>query len=318
MSRRIGLIVAGAAVVVAIVALWRASAVNERATLYFTATAAASLEPCGCPVNPSGGLPRRATYVRQHSSASIVLLEGGGFVAPPDPLGELKTQHYLRGLKDMGYRVIGLSGRDLVYGIDFLRDAGERHGLTFTSANLAYGDGELVFPQYAIMRAHGPVGLPLTRLRIAVISVMGLDEPPLCPECPEPLDLLNPVDAAQRAATAARGQADLVVVLAATGQETLDRLLQIPEVDVVVAARVLPVPANRSNVGMVGHAVLAYTGYEARRIGYAYLDLQDSPGRRVVAAAGDLAALGEDISDEPHMARLVASYKAAAAKAPQK
>ena len=150
------------------------------------------------------------------------------------------------------------------------------------------------------------MAVPFGGQRIGVVSVMGTDVQPLCPDGEPSLALLDPVDAARAAASAVRPECDLVVVMAYADQETLDRLLQIPEVDVVIASRTMRRPPGYDNVGMRGHAALGYTGYQARRIGT--MEITRGPDGRVESVTGDLVSLGESIPDDPAIAAIIEEY----------
>jgi len=319
MSRRWAWLAAVGVVAAAALLTSKAPARGDRMSIYFTATSKGNLEPCGCPVNPSGGLPRRAWYIQHHTPPdhAVVLLDGGDVVGTPTQTGLLQTEYMFRAMHEMGYTVLGLGPRDFVFGIDFLREAERRYGFTFTSANLAdTASNDLIFPPYGVMKVGQSrlFGIPFGGQKIAVISVMGTDMPPICPGCNPPLRLLDPFESARRTASAVRPQCDLVVVLAQAEQEELERLLAIPEVDIVIAARTIYIPAGFDNVGLHGHAVLAYTGYEARRIGH--MTIERNAQGRIVSAHGDLAALGTAVPDDPEIAKLVAEYKREVAALP--
>jgi 2',3'-cyclic-nucleotide 2'-phosphodiesterase (5'-nucleotidase family) len=304
--------------IVAAALTYKAPTTGETFTLFFTATVHGNVEPCGCPVNPSGGIARRAWHIRHRATPgdAVVLLDGGDVVGPPTKKGLLQTECLFRGMEQMGYTLVGLGARDFSFGLDFLRAAQRQHGFTFTSANLARRDGNLVFLPYCVMRVgRGRVlGISFGGQKVGVISVMGSDLQPVCPTCDPPLDLLDPLESVQRSVSAIRQNVDLVVVLAYTDQEQIERMLSIPAVDIVVAARTLYPPSGYDNAGMRGHVALAYTAYEGRRIGQ--MRIQRAADGRIASAEGDLHSLGETVSEDPDLADLVARYKAESALLP--
>lgn len=291
---------------------------GDRLVLFFTATVNGNIEPCGCPVNPSGGLPRRARYIREHTPIdhAAVLLDGGDVVGPPTEKGLLETEYLFQGMREMGYTAIGLGARDFVFGVDFLRAAQHDYGFTFTSANLVGSDGAPLFPRYAVVKAgRGHVlGIPFGGQTVGVISAMGSDVQPVCPTCDPPLHLLDPFESVTKTAAEIRPTVDLVVVLACTGQEEIERFLTIPQVDVVIASRTLYPPDGFDNVGMHGRVALGYTAYEGRRLGVMRVERDQRGG--VTNAEGDLEGLGEDMPDDPILAEVVAAYRNERARLP--
>ena len=307
----------GALVVViavgAIAATTRIPASGDSLTIYYTATARGSLEPCGCPVNPAGGVARRAAYIREHaaSAEAALLLEGGDFVGPPSEQGLVQTDYLLQSMRDMGYRVLGLGARDFVYGIDFLRIAQDHYGFTLTSANVVDARrGEPLFAPHAIVTVGRGrfLGIPFGGIRVGVVSVMGRDIEPLCVPCDPVIETLDPVESAREAAAEVAGSCDLVVVIASTSFSELERLTTVPHVDAVVASRSHHPRRENDAVSLRDSTVLAYSAYEARRIGYMILSLGADGGAESVR--GDLVTLGEDMPDDPDMADMVERYHA--------
>ncbi len=302
----------GGIVAVALIS-YRAPADGESVRLFFTATVTGHVEPCGCRINPSGGMARRAGYIESNlpdSGGALVLLDGGDLLGPPTPEGRLQTEYQFRAMKVMGYTVLGLGARDFLHGIDFLRECERRFDFSFTSANAAFVEtGLLPFPPFIKTWAgRGSVlGIPYGGMEIAVISVMGDDELPDYAEGEPAIGVIDPVTSARRAAELVRKDVELVVVLAGTNQQAIDSIMTIPDVDVVIASRTLHQPQGYSNVGQRGHAALGYSGYQGRRLGQ--MDLTLGEDGRVASVSGDLIWLGEDVPDDPTVAAVIDEYK---------
>ena len=291
----------------------------SRLFIFFTATAHANLEPCGCPVNPSGGVSRRAAFIRSHTppDTPVLLLDGGDVVGPPTPEGLIRSEFMFRAMEEMGYSVLGLGARDFSFGPDFLRFAEKYYGFTFVGTNLLSSRTHAhLFAPYAIaLVGNGRIlGIPFGGLRVGVLSVMGRDLIPFIPDTCEPAFLLDPLAAVRTFSRRIRSQCDLVAVLAYTDQALLDSLVSMPGVDIVIAARTLNVPPGYTNVGMRGRAALAYTGYEARRIGVMRIRLDSS--RNMTEARGDLITLSENLPEDETVRAMVQESRRAVAALP--
>ena len=282
---------------------------SDQVTLFFTANAMGNIEPCACGV-PSGGLPRRARLIADSTGSAIpVLLDGGNLLGYPTPMGRLQTDYLLRGMDEMGYSVLGVGTREFGNGLDYLRRAEREHGFTFVCANAADPSShEQLFEPWAVIRAGaGSVaGVPYGGLRVGVTSVLGQDHAPAFGGEDRSVEVGDPVAAVRQIVGNMRDECDLVVVLAHTNRSALDEILAIDGVDVVIACRLLRGTGGIGNVALVDGKVLCHTAYQARRIGYARITVDEAG--RIVSATGDLVSLGPDVADDPAMARLVAEH----------
>ena len=271
-----------------------------------------NIEPCACGV-PSGGLPRRAQFISDSTGSTVpVLLDGGNAVGYPTPLGRLQTSYLFRGMQEMGYTVVGVGTREFGNGLEYLRTVEREHGFTFVCANVAdSASGEAVFEPWAMIRAGAGslAGVPYGGVRVGVTSVMGVDHVPAFSEDGPAVTVGDPVAAARDVVSEMRDECDLVVVYAHTSREVVDQLLALDGVDVVIACRLLRGTGGIGNVAFIDGKVLCHTAYQARRIGYARLTLDET--RHVTSASGDLVNLGPNVGDDPAMARIVAEHGAA-------
>jgi 2',3'-cyclic-nucleotide 2'-phosphodiesterase (5'-nucleotidase family) len=280
--------------------------------VFYTATANGNLEPCGCPVNPSGGVSRRAHYINEQASpdTAILVIDGGDWVGPPTSEGLLQTEYMVRAMGKIGGRVVGVGPRDFAFGVEYLRDAGSSSGLSITCANVVDGEtGEPILAPWVVTKVGRGrfFGIPYGGRNVGIISVMGPDVPPMCADCGVPLKVLPSIPSVRAAVAQIADAVDVIVVLASTPLDEVVRISAIPEVDVVIAARTLNPPRNYRNVGLRNGAVIAFTGYQARRIGHMVISF-DSSGE-VSEVTGDLVGLGQDMLDDKKLSRLVENYQ---------
>ncbi|HET6323743.1 MAG TPA: multiheme c-type cytochrome [Planctomycetaceae bacterium] len=106
------------------------------------------MEPCGCSVTQSGGLSRRADFMRQLTEKGwpFAALDLGGLVRKDNQQNKFKFQVMLAALKDLGYKAIGLGSEELsIERLEpgFLLTQGlqtgtDQNGLGFVNANVDF------------------------------------------------------------------------------------------------------------------------------------------------------------------------------------
>ena len=307
---RIGMLVGAIALGVLVLAVWSYAADKPSLRIFYTASVKGYIDQCGCRVNPTGGIGRRATFIRQNTDASVptLVLDGGDMIGEDNEVGRMQTQYLFRAMKEMGYHTLGLGPRDFLYGVNFLRNAEREYGFAFTSANLIdSATGGPVFAPYTIEQVGGRnvLGMRSGSLKVGVISVMGLERLPLAPPTDPTFRLNDPLAATRSAVQTLRNQTDLIVVLAYTDQANFDSLCTVEGVDAVLSCRPLRYPDEW--VSRVGHTVLAYSTFQGR--GVSKIDLTLNGAHHVTDARGDMAWMTADIPDDPKMAQLKQEFE---------
>jgi len=213
-----------------------------------------------------GGLPRRATFIKQETSedSEALILDSGNFISSR-PLAEqvlesagAKAKLIVQAMEYMGYAALSVGEMDLYLGLDRLRSLEEMTGVKFLSANLTDSKGKTLFESSAIFKVGG--------IRVGVI---GLTAPPADKSV---LDrqmagakIRDPFKAAGEAALKIRNKCDLLVVLS---NVAFAKNLELPEtvsgIDVIISGgskRFMKRPTIRNRT-------LITTGYyEGRAVG---------------------------------------------------
>jgi hypothetical protein len=121
----------------------------------------AMLFPCDCPVNPGGGLAKRARVIAGLSGySSLLLVDAGGFSGGGmyDSYTEGRTQDSLRtiatikAMAAMHYDVAAIGDDDLQYGARWLTRIAAQNKLPLVSANCEYTDHSPVAKRYIIVK----------------------------------------------------------------------------------------------------------------------------------------------------------------------
>ncbi len=128
------------------------------------------LEPCGCASAQSGGLDRRAWWLKAHRNEFDLALEGGRLIHRNDPLEKLRFETALTILGAyLRYPVLPLGPTDLALGMDLLRDFHEAFGPPFLVTDLRRIEGDRLLVlfdlPYRIVEAAG--------IRLCLLSLAG-------------------------------------------------------------------------------------------------------------------------------------------------
>ncbi len=278
-------------------------------TIIFTGDTNGFLEHCGCKVNQSGGVARRATVLerlrRDHPGAPVVDL-GNAFTRQEnqtelDYLTREEQRLYLRTMAAMRYDASAIGMNELLFGSGWFRDATHGLEIPYVSANIA-DRGIPLAPPSRIVRARG--------LRVAMISTL---EPPHGPETlaqfeanTAALSISDPVSSLARAVSEVRDRVDLVVVIGRLEPGTIRRVVRaVPGIDVILSnasgtsalIRSTGAPETTSDQGFVGKTLVLFE--DSRNYGLESVNLLLDASNRVAAAATTHYWLFEDVPDQP-------------------
>jgi cytochrome c554/c'-like protein len=279
----------------------------------YTGDSKGFLENCGCKVNQSGGVARRATALRRIRSEdpSTVLVDAGNSLLlwrPGEEIGYLSEREqglYLRTMDLMRYDAAALGVNELVLGRKRFGEMALGTKTPFLTANVADAEGPLAPPARVIHRAG---------FRIGVIGIF--DRPrgrfanPRFDDAAEALRFGDPVVSALHLADSLAAVTDLVVVLGEIHPATIRRLAaSSSSIDVVVsssfdAPRVVPAAKGPSldssdEPGFLGRMLVLYTTPRQYGLSVARVDL-DAQGEIAGAAIEDVR-LNEEIPDDPQV-----------------
>src|SRR5258705_11076836 len=146
----------------------------SRLTLVYAGNSEGFLETCGCKVNQSGGMARRATVLNQlrRKHPNVLLLDAGNsFRQPederrPDFFAEQEQRFYLRLQESMGYGAAAIGMNAMAFGLPYFRRMTQDMKTPYLIANVRQ-DGLPIAPADTVLRPGG--------LRV---DVVGLFEPP--------------------------------------------------------------------------------------------------------------------------------------------
>ncbi|MDD5676284.1 MAG: hypothetical protein PHC61_19080, partial [Chitinivibrionales bacterium] len=142
----------------------RAQTPDTTLTVIVSGDAHGMIEACDCPQDPGGGLPKRATLIKQvRLSSQTLLLDSGGFSAGGiyDPYTEgraadsARTEIMLRGMGALGYDAVAVGDDDLQLGYYWLHRRADSAEVPLVCANCFSKKGTPLFEQYRLVRKNG-------------------------------------------------------------------------------------------------------------------------------------------------------------------
>lgn len=282
----------------------------RRIRIAYTGDSQGFLENCGCKVDQSGGVARRATVlrrIRRENPSTLLLDAGNAFLEwkagqEISYLASREQELYLRTMDLMRYDAAALGVNELALGPERFRKMIAGIQTPFLAANVADADGPLA-PSARVVRRAG--------LRIGIIGIF--DRPrsrftgARFDDAAERLRFGDPVASALHLADSLAAVTDLVVVLGEIQPATIRRLAaSSSSIDVVVsssfdAPRIVPAATGPSldssdEPGFLGRTLVLYTTPRQYGLGVARVDL-DASGRIAGAAIEDVR-LNEEIPDD--------------------
>ncbi|MFP3982773.1 MAG: UshA-like (seleno)protein [Desulfurivibrionaceae bacterium] len=182
-----------------------------------------------------GGLSKKATKIkeRKQERSSTLLIDAGALFFPkPDiPAGLQYEQARVtaRGIaeiyRNIGYEAIGIAGRDLAAGLDFLHDLAERSDHPWLSANLVgKQDGKPLFSPYTILKKEE-----------ITVGLIGLTDPDKAPSGDKNADILTWQEVLPGVLADIRDKCDLIVLLSNLKEKENQKISsQYPEIKIII------------------------------------------------------------------------------------
>lgn len=183
--------------------------------------------PCGCASGQSGGLPRRAAFLKElRGGAEVIVLDVGGAAERTSEYDRLRFEAIVRGEMLMGLAAHNLGSSEVKLGPDYLRRITSELSLPLVSANTTDSDGHAIAEPHVSIHAGGR--------EILVVGVLGQTYQT------DSVRVSPPGRAVLTALEGLGGTYDHLIVLAYMDEDELFRLAStLPEADAVVGGPTL-------------------------------------------------------------------------------
>ncbi len=260
----------------------------KEVTLIYTGETHAMLYPCNCPIEPDGGVARRAALIKQlrKTNPDILLLDSGNFFS--SGLLDQNTQNTqldmqraainLRAMELMQYDALNISDDEFNFGEAFLQENIGKLKLRFISANLK---SDKISP-YIIKDAGG--------VRFGIIGLTN----PKAKEKLQGLKFTEPVIPLKDSiASLKKSGASVIIVLSNLGEEEDLKLINaVSGIDILIDGH------NRlqqESLVKSGSTIILKPAWQGRKLGKAALSIKDG---RVVNCKAEEIRLSDKINDD--------------------
>ena len=277
----------------------------------YTGNTQAHLEPCGCFIGQSGGLPRRATAVLhiREKGFTPLLVDLGGILPPENPKGMssafqsvavtdtpapttpdeilsldvLRTRTYLSVMASMGYQVLVPSKVEAQFGASFAKRMLGNQPIQLLAANLEAPSLDIL--PYAVKTVGDK--------KIAVIGISSMNSMSL------PGFQIKPtLDTLEHLLPEIQSQAEYVVVLSNLT----------PKINREIARKYQGISAILShedgNMENIGKVLLAYSNSKGKTLGALMLSNQGD----IQKATAQHIALTEEVADAPKVRSMLNDF----------
>ncbi len=270
----------------------------------YTGNTQAHLEPCGCFVGQSGGLPRRATAISQIAAKgfSPLTIDLGSVLPSEVPkmaqsafeeiaastdrvsaLDSLRAGTTLTAMGVMGYQAMVPGSTEANVGVDFVKEALGDQSFPLLAANLEAS--ELRFQPYLMKTMGGK--------KIALVGLSALENLPL-----PSWNVEAPFSALDRVLPEIRDESDFVIVLSNLAPETnRDIAAKYPHISAILSH-------ESGETEQVGDVLLAYSEAKGKTLGVLTLWVEGDAQR----ASAEQIALTEAVPDDPEVRAMLDDF----------
>ncbi len=265
----------------------------EDLTLVLVGQTQALLYPCHCPVEPDGGIARRATLLQQirKKNPNVLLVDSGSFFAGGamdqaslgQELDKSRTLVHLKAMELMQYDAASLSPDEFVFGRQFLEENISKTKIAFLGANLV---SDKILP-YRVKKFPG-----------FQVGVIGLVNPLAGAKAPG-LNFIPPQDALKKAVADLKNlKVNAIILISGLKEEENKALVAAnPEIDVLIEGAKFAKEKVSTNIGAV--LVLA-PRWEGRRLVTAKLSLKNK-GKGVEVKKVEDPRLSDKLASDKQM-----------------
>ncbi|MFH0795705.1 MAG: DUF1573 domain-containing protein [Candidatus Omnitrophota bacterium] len=278
---------------------------NTSLTILHTNSTNGYIEACPtCPNRLFGGLPRRATLVKEYrqKEKNVLLLDSGDFF----PVLAEKERAFcvVEGMNLLKYDAVALGDQEFLYGQEFIREVIAKAKFPFLSATIVDEKTGNYFTRHYIIKEFSGIK----------VAIIGLTSPKAFFFFPreqiEGLKILDPVETVRRIIEKIKGRVDLIVVLSHLGYEEDERLAkEVAGIDVIVGGHdqtLLPEPVR------IGQTIIVQAGKNSENLGELKLSLDEN--KRITSCEGKVIPLTLTISDDGEISLLIKNFKEELAK----
>jgi hypothetical protein len=275
------------------------------------------LTPCGCSKPMVGGIPRRATLLKQLAKThTLVNLENGDLTKASGRQDELKAETLIDMLNQMGYDALNLGEYDFKLGLAYLQALQQRFQGKMLCGNVVDGGGKPLFDAFTrVEKRHEG-----RTVRLLIVGLISEQYAPIIRQYAPEVQVIPATQKLEELREQMGGTVDLRILLWHGNQQEAEQIArQHPDFDLIIYAHGGDGPLQPKQVGKTR---LVFSGTDAKFVGLAYL--QRSAGDAASSLNGgdgstatpytiarvEHVRLTEDFKDDPEAIQIKLGYLA--------
>lgn len=267
----------------------------EDITILYSGETHAMLYPCNCPIEPDGGLSRRATLIKdiRKNTPDALVVDSGGFFAgglmdeytQNTELDMLRSLINLKAMELMRYDAVTIADDEFNFGRRFLEDNIAKAKLRFLSANMK---SDKVSP-YIIKE--------IGKVKIGLIGVTSLS----AKQKADGLEFSQAKLGVKQAVSELKGKGvNLILLLSHLGEAEDLRLIQdINGIDIVVSGH----SRTKEEISTkINQTIILRPSWQGRRLGRLSLTIENS---RITKYKAEELRLSDKLKDDPDIQNIL-------------
>ena len=256
--------------------------------MIYTGQTHAALYPCQCPVEPDGGIARRATKIRElrRSAPDAILVDSGSFFAggvmdensQNTELDKERTLIHLKALKMMGYDALGVADDEFNFTSAFLSEQMDKTAVPFLSCNLkGIKTAPFILRDIkGIKLAIVGVTSPMARTKAADLEIADSGS-----------SVKNTVESLKKSGV------DIVILLSSlSSEDNISLIANVPGIDIVIGNFI---SADKELYLKKGSSLVFKPVFEGRRLGKAVLFME---GKKIKEVELEEIRLSSEVKDD--------------------
>lgn len=245
------------------------ASIAKEITILYTGDTHGMVYHCNCPMEPDGGVSRRATLIKELKTENpqALLLDSGGFFAgglmdeytQNTDLDKQRTLVNLKAMEVMKYDAVAIGDDEFNFGKEFFRENIDKTKLSFLSCNLK---ADRISP-YIIKEVSG--------IKIGIIGVSNL----AATQKAGGIEIARPKAAVELAVREARNNgANIIVLLSRLGEsDDLNLINEVKGIDVVIIGKSR---AKEESSSKAGDVLILRPAWQGRKLGKAVISVEDN------------------------------------------
>ncbi|TET22262.1 MAG: hypothetical protein E3J71_06625 [Candidatus Stahlbacteria bacterium] len=263
-------------------------------SVFYIASANGTLSWCRCPEGPYGGLPRRASAIKeaQGVESSLLILDAGDILAPFP--SRTKDSVFVEVYRRIPIDAVAFGDQELIEGFDFFARR-MKNNLPFISLN-TYREGRRLLKPYIVKQAGG--------VRIVITSLINKDAFLFYePSNLGGVELRDPTSELRSILPELKQAGDVIVLLSHLGFDAERKIAaEFSDIDIIISGQTpayLPVPEK------IGKTFILGAGADAKHFGLARFKLEADS---LVLVSNEIKTLSDDYPEESSIQRIIAPY----------